>query len=870
MCVCVCVCFPVTLSLISPTPHSRGNVRAVDGQWIVDRKAADAVMLDPAVSELERDAAARIVDAFRAWPRNGGAHRFLPLDRANWEDGANIYTLPWLSRELANLSFNHDIANVKDPITALLSKVLNSRCQTRKYGTVAEKALFESPDDLADYTRVRAIQESVRTIDEARFYANYHELAKRRARIQQIVLCSLLGNYPHVAAADRHVTGATRTRLYELMHKGATGDAWFQSLLHGASMLVVWCVREYLVHALLDQPGLLAVVHGFMQFDQFRALTAQAMSAARLYIQQNLCHAWSSIGSTAPSDTLCRCMHKRLNQKKGSARAPKPRCLFAHVAWLRDMGTLLQPFHDSMLLIAYRKPDAGTLSFLMGKEVRTAAPLVPRDLSSQEREERERAHDELARSNNADKEMNDMRDMLNRSMGRVANAEASMRRYKHIIGDEFEARDASRKQADTDACSVAFVFTFLTPVQFQALSRLVEMGGPHMELADIVPFFCPHFGVPEADIDVIDFILTLINHHRNGTVTKHERMRQVVLLQQREPHAYNLLQVATELLKAQQRKRANVIGYLHADAAEAQVAALHRKSMESMQADDLLRVSAYDKCILKAEAKTRKDAEAWGLMLQQLRDDRQLFVDRIAQTAAAFAAHPMIEETSVHLYACSVCSTVFSNVRDAHSAQRKYYRWGLRSAEFNYMNDTLHCFNNKVSHLGHCATTPLHRVNLMGVRFALEKRAFQLCVKCGDIFSPTASTGECTDWSGRGLICCECTRVFRKELCSGDNDPAAAWIRQLPRDCVCCGALTRTVKHTYLYPFDLVVCYKHQNRRLQAFVQGVMGQMHDREGAQKIIRDYWVRTRANKLHATVRKGLRAMRANRQKNRMRKC
>ena len=388
-----------------------------------------------------------------------------------------------------------------------------------------------------------------------------------------------------------------------------------------------------------------------------------------------------------------------------------------------------------MLTIAYRKPDTGTLSFLMGKEVRTAAPLVYRQLSAAEQAAADHTAEDIARQEREEQEEDEMWSTLNRVMGPArGGASGAYHRYKVHVGNDKEARDVAKSQANLDAQAVAFVFHFLTPAQFQALSRLVEAGGPAMELSDVVPFFAPHFGLDEdTDADVIDYILTLIHHHRNGTVTKHERMRQIVHLQQAAPHAYNLMQVAAELLKGQQRTRASAVGFMHADATAVQLAALLRKSKESIQVDDMMRVATYDKLIPKAEAKARKDAHQWGLLPDQLRADRQLFVDRIAQTEAAFLRNPMIGETMAHLYACAVCSTVFSNVRDAHTSKRKYYRWGLRSAEYNYSTDTLHCYNNKVSHLGHCATTPLHRVNLLGVRFALEKKAYQLCARCADV-----------------------------------------------------------------------------------------------------------------------------------------
>jgi hypothetical protein len=108
-----------------------------------------------------------------------------------------------------------------------------------------------------------------------------------------MVLCSLLGNYPHVPPRAR-MTGEARVLLYRLLNvesRDPCSNAWFQSLLHGCPALVVWCVREYLVHALLDDPGMRAQVEDVMNFARFRELVARAMLTARTYIRQNILHA---------------------------------------------------------------------------------------------------------------------------------------------------------------------------------------------------------------------------------------------------------------------------------------------------------------------------------------------------------------------------------------------------------------------------------------------------------------------------------------------------------------------------------------------------------------------------------------------------
>jgi hypothetical protein len=259
-------------------------------------------------------------------------------------------------------------------MTILLSKVLNCRCQGRKYGAVAEKQLFPTPSETQRYERL--VADPGDPVGR-RFVQSYQRYHVHQFQFQQVVLCGLLGGYEHCDPASRP-DGPTRDRLYELMHaQSHAARVWMQSLLHGCPALVVWCVRDYLVHALRDNPALLSQVGELMLFDRFQVLVGQAMSTVRRYVQQNLPHAWSVMSQHAPPSQLCRCMDDPPNTPKGQPKPPRTPCMHEGVRWFDEVTTLLLPYHQALLDNAYRKPDSGILSFLVGKEVRTRAPLVP-------------------------------------------------------------------------------------------------------------------------------------------------------------------------------------------------------------------------------------------------------------------------------------------------------------------------------------------------------------------------------------------------------------------------------------------------------------------------------------------------------------
>jgi hypothetical protein len=266
----------------------------------------------------------------------------------------------------------------------------------------------------------------------------------------------------------------------------------------------------------------------------------------------------------------------------------------------------------------------------------------------------------------------------------------------------------------------------------------------------------------------------------------------------------------------------------------------------------------------------------WGLVLSQLRDLRQLFVKRIESMAQA-QQQPKVEESGVCLYACTVCNTVYSNVRESQG-NSTFYRWGLREAASDYNTGTLHCVQGQVSVEGRCAQQPLHRVNLLGIRFGWDKKCYQLCARCSDCFVPDVDA--CTDWSGRGLLCSACTKAHRLALNTDPkHDFATTFVQTLDKRCAYCNESKNTDLHTHLYPYDLVLCYTHHSkavrRRVEQAVAGKVGwrdygTCDSKEATRAFLISLISRKKDDKHRRVVRQGVGAMKRNRQRNRQRKC
>ncbi|MDO9176515.1 MAG: hypothetical protein Q7V62_17040 [Actinomycetota bacterium] len=703
---------------------------------------------------------ARVLDATRN-----------PLQPPDWSACVNSYTLAdELRRAVCAASFFGDIADVRDPLTSLFSKALNSRCQARKYGTVAEKALLETE---RESERVQAVLAKWRAqaqetpprhrhqAKDEKLVADSRARRTRRRHFRAMVLCSLLGNYPH--CRTRMACPRARKALYARLG-GANAEhsvadlAWFQQLLHQAPRLVVWCVRDFIVHTLRGDLALREQVSSLMHLAHFEELTQQAMTTARAYLETRITRAWHPASAVPRPPHLCRCH-----------RAKDAECEYAGAAWLtRDMSALMQPYHDRMLAVQYRKPHVDVATWLVGAEVRKAAPLVPLYSLS----ERPMLHDAF--------------------MARIARAD-------HVMGPRelaIEWEQMQRREAVAAEDVVANAYAYLSPAQFGALRMCVD-AVPSID--EVVRSGFVHLGCTQ---DAVDFVLRLLEHHRAASMPKQARARLLLHLHARSPHTYNLLQMTAELVRERGPHGAHgrVVGRLCAETHEAQMRAADAKMLDVRQHLQRALLAAVEK-VRDAHPGCADDAVA-----AQAEIHAELEAIRERHRVRA-AGQPLVESTSVRLYYCAVCNQVYSNV---HTPGGKYFRFGMRDATRAYTGPgdphaSTYCRNALVNHAGACATQLLSSVSLLGVVYAFRKCVYQLCVGCADIFTPEADVMR-AGFADAGLLCCACTR--KQEAQRAAVDPTLAFVAQYEQRCAVCPLLT-TNGTAHLLPHLLVLCRRH-------------------------------------------------------------
>ncbi len=668
-------------------------------------------------------AAVRLLDAFR----DSSVFLVDPSD-GNWSDCVNSFTLPHYRGHVENASFFTDISDVRDDFTSLLSKVLNSRCQARKYGTVAEKKLLPKPLETEAWARARTRMHLSRkgpsTRDTKITRDSQIKLDLTNTFIR-IVLCSLLGNYPHCST---RLQGGARKRLYSILfYSGLTipthAFSFFQSLLHVCPVLVKWCLRDYLIAMICDNPGLCSQVETTIRLDDFRRITDQAMASIRTYIQFNLAHEWSSMSQIPETTTFCMCLQPKRIKPKGG-------CIYASQAWLHDLNSILSPFHEMMLQHKYHKPDTGVIGFFLGKDVRTNhAPLIP--LPADEIDEDDDNDDECEKEEELGQRVEDI-------------VMSNLGEHSHHLFREAQRRHQYQKEQEKRDREVTTRFLrYLSPEQFRELSWLVE--NTQSELHALVEGWFEFFGV---DAPTVKTILGLLNAHRDGSVTKNTRLKQTQDLQRSQPHAYNLLQISAELLRMSAQTRPRVIGKLPLGTVMAQIEA----------------------------------------------------------ASAKFGTEGACETSCLCLFYCGVCGEVYSHIQDeTSSVHYKYYRFGLGNVWRDYETGEVYCSRNKVNHRGACDSSPLKRVNLLGIRFSFQKKVYQLCVQCAAIMVPGRSGKD----NGKGEMCRACSSVNQDVV----TTPLAEFKHTLPpRQCCCCGRECKVDSTTYLLVFGLMVC-RHCFRR---------------------------------------------------------
>ncbi len=238
-------------------------------------------------------------DSLRHVPRS---QRIVASSECRYDRVVTALTLSDLQTHIHDASFFSPLSTVKGAMSHMLSKVINIRCQGRKFSAVV---------------------------------LHYMKTNKVVAReICQLILCSLLGNYDHCTFRP---SALARRQLYDIF-EDRVNSTWILSLIENCGLLVVNAFRDFMIHAIVASPPLHRHVSGLMRFDEFRDIVICHMNKVRIYFDSFI---------DLSTSALCKSLSK-----------PNDRLYY-------DLISLVAVSHTQMLRISYRRPNHQMPQFLL-------------------------------------------------------------------------------------------------------------------------------------------------------------------------------------------------------------------------------------------------------------------------------------------------------------------------------------------------------------------------------------------------------------------------------------------------------------------------------------------------------------------------
>jgi hypothetical protein len=301
----------------------------------IDRNQVQNFMSDLRVTSATSLAAALTHDALRHLPR--ALHlRFVSRASCRWSEVVHHLSIPNLRGYVQRLPYFSALLSHTEALEYLFGKVLNRKCQTRKFNAVTiKRTRFDEKQSLR--IRLKGL-----TVKDEAVIKKQKELV---ATLRQLVLCTLLGNYPHSSASSRPKADV-RIRLYHLFVEDQSEHNynWFIDLIDDCSPLIEYALRDYLVYTLPDNPGLFKYVGPLMQFDKWSGIVNDATARMRRFFSDNLCLPVSGL-------------YRSFNEDH---------------AWVDALTYKLASCKSAMLAISYRVVNAS-----MGQMLRVARRQVP-------------------------------------------------------------------------------------------------------------------------------------------------------------------------------------------------------------------------------------------------------------------------------------------------------------------------------------------------------------------------------------------------------------------------------------------------------------------------------------------------------------
>lgn len=419
-------------------------------------------------------------------------------------------TLPQIHAAICERLFKRALGGNRDRMRHLLFKAWPLRCWSRKFWTVLTRIFGEEP----------AIER----------FAN------------RLVLCSLLGNYPHTGPEEPRPQLADRKRLYQLLdarghkheYRSAASVAWRKELVERCPRVYMHAIQEFMCADIQESPGLLPHVQNMMRFDAFFGLVRQINRT----IRDALCS--QSIDYDSLSNQLEKTRLKIL--KVSYDQPPLP-----FLEYLREMRSFAKPSAatwferlDSKMgleLAVYQVQGYVKPSTEISRRITSLTTTTAKDEEEEEEDQDEEKEAKLSRFEK--------------------NPTSKAVLIEQAVQEGFERaskRDAAAVASTPGLEALAITSMQITMDHSRTLEQFIGTFDPRCTTSDdvfwTVSRLLPLFGCTELAVNEVQHLWLEYNHVKKAKDRWKQRM---LLFSLRHPYAYALIQASRRFFARHQQ-----------------------------------------------------------------------------------------------------------------------------------------------------------------------------------------------------------------------------------------------------------------------------------------------------------------------------
>jgi hypothetical protein len=448
--------------------------------------------------------------------------------------------------------------------------------------------------------------------------------------LQEIVCVSLLGNYAHVKPSTRPSI-PVRYRLYQIfIDQAVRYRDWFLLVVTHCNHLLLYTLRQYVCFAVHDAPGFYEHIEQLTQISALQTITLDACKILREYFNTHLCEPTSSLyASLEAVHTMSVMEYNTLDRSHYVFR------------WMYELQQLLTTHKKAVTEINYRRAPDDLSKFVIG--CRNKFPLV------------------MLPNQRLKGEQKLMQDVEEKKLAFIASYMGASKQRQQQLQLEFDEEN----EDNDDAKRVLNIDWYVTKQQCQLLNQLMQTHS----VDNVIALF-PRLG---CSIYATNILISFREIFKIGILSQDKIKSYLGRIRSQFPHAYNLLQLSSEIARDQRSLKHIAELPLH------------------------------------------------------------YTLNQLTAIQHRFQSNNTLIKSALTMVYCDICGTDYSLRRQFKSNYKQRYAVGLRDVLVQYTTNEMFCKNNKSNHRGRCGELPLKQVNLLGQCIEFNNKTLILCPqpKCG-------------------------------------------------------------------------------------------------------------------------------------------